>query len=160
MPGCWARRLLILTTPVLPAMVVACSPREATTSPAAELHLAATPSYSIKLKIGPVAAMQGMTTIDQGLPVNHHLAFHIFRTSDGARVTDVRPTLEVIDQASGAARSIPAEQHSVFTLACLETAHLAPDLHFGDDIHLANGNYSFRVNVGQETGIFRDIVVK
>lgn len=165
-------RLRLVTTLLMSfGLLVACAQPEATPTPAASMQRVTetteTASHRVKLVIGPVVIIPvsaldapGMTMIDEGTPVNHHIAFHIHDKGSGARVLDVPQTLTITNADTGAVRVILPERQSAFVLACLKTKHLAPDLHFGDNLYLADGEYTFALHVGSETAVFENISVR
>ena len=126
-----------------------------------------TASYRVKLVIGPMVIIPvsdpdapRMTMIDEGKPVNHHLAFHIHDQRSGARVLDVPPIITIVNANTGDVRVILPEPQSVFAVACFKSKHLFPDLHFGDNVYLADGEYTFTLRVGSETAVFENIPVR
>ena len=153
----------------------ACSTSEPTATPTPSIQgveqTAQTVSYRLELKIGPVVMvpssdpmMPGMSVTDQEQPVNHHLELHIYDVSSGERVEvydeasggfvkDVLPTIRITDQATGTSRLIESEPHSSFLLACVVTKHRGTDRHFGDNLYLPNGSYTFALGVANETAV-------
>ena len=176
-----ARLILLIGPLALAAFGLACSKSETTVTPATSTQgverSIETPSYNIKLQIGPVATMltseqgqtvmgqmTGMTFTDQGQPVNHHLEVHILDKSSGARAIDVIPTVRIADQATGISQELAANVHASgevpYVLACMTTKHRETDRHFGDNLYLPDGEYTITVGVGQETAVSENIVVK
>ena len=161
---------------------LACSTSEPTATPMPCIEgveqTTQTASYRIELKIGPVVmlpssdmAMPDMSTTDQEQPVNHHLELHIYDKTSGERVEvydeasggfvkDVLPTIRITDQATGTSRLIESEPHSSFLLACVVTRHRETDRHFGDNLYLPNGSYTFALGIGNETAVVENFRVQ
>ena len=115
-----------------------------------------TASYRIKIRTGPkvTMAMSIMTAVDQGKPVNRHLEVHVFNRSSGAEVKDPAPAVRVTDQATGASRRLTN------LAACRVAKHRETEPHFGDNVYLPDGRYTITVDVGKETAVFKDVVLK
>ena len=133
-----------------------------------------TPSFDVVLTIGP-ASMQtsqstdmgmshemstgdGQTTMepqqaDQGMAVNHWLDVHVTQAGSGMVVSDVTPTIRVVDKSTGEARDLPA----VMGMAGGMNAN---DFHYGQNVFLPDGTYQISVLLGpSDTAQFRDVVV-
>ena len=166
------RLRLVITLLMGVGLLAACGQPETPSVPAAPAQRVTetteTATHRVTLVIGPMVIIPvsdpdapGMTMIDEGKPVNHHVAFHIHDKGSGARALDVPPTITITNVETGAARVIRPEPQSAFALACLQTKHLSPDrLHFGDNLYLADGEYTFTLRIGSETAVFEDIPVR
>ena len=121
-----------------------------------EKYSVQTTSYTVEIRTGPELSMASptMTVTDQGKPVNHHVEIHIFNKSTGAKVTDLIPTARITDQASGTSRLLTN------MMACLISKHRDREPHFGDNLYLADGEYTIAVVVSSETAVFEDVVLK
>ena len=152
----------------------ACSKVEPTESPQASKEWAdyttQTASYRITLRTGPRVRMEvmqmgaAMTTVDQGQPVNHHLEVHVFDKSSGAEVKNLDPTVRITDLGTGGTRDIAVDRHPSgevpYVTACLLANHRVTEPHFGDNLHLRDGTYTFAIGVGNETTVFENIDLK
>jgi hypothetical protein len=158
-------RLLIIVAPLVILLFgLACSTSKPTTTPVASAEwveqTTQTTSYKVKVRTGPMVTMevmqQGatMTMMDQGQPVNHHLEVYVFDKNTGAEVKKLIPKVTITDQATGTARGLPDVQ------ACLLANHRATEPHFGDNLYLSDGKYAVAVNVGNDTAVFENVVVK
>ena len=120
-------------------------------------------SYRVELWTGPALTVTmsfpTMSVMDQGQPVNRHLEIHIFDKNSGAKVTEMIPTVNITDQATGASRELADVQETgaslgvSFVSACLISKHREGEPHFGDNIYLPDGTYSITVAVGDETAV-------
>ena len=140
--------------------------------PGVDQAITETASFRVEVWTGPLLMMMMMTsfpimsTMDQQLPVNHHLEVHIFDRSSGAKLTDVVPTVRITDQATGASRDLAnshetgASQGVSFVTACQISKHREVEPHFGDNLYLPDGTYTITVIVGEETAVSENIVVK
>lgn len=145
------------------------------TAPVAE-QTQTTKSYKIQLQVGPNAMMltpdqaktatsgevmvqmpgmpmPTMTTTDQGHPVNHHVEAHIFNLATGAVVKDMMPTISITDQASGASRDMTN------VMAMYDVAVGQSDFHFGGNVYLADGKYTFVITESGETATFTNMAI-
>ena len=74
-------------------------------------------------------------------------------------MTDVIPTVRITNQATGASRELAGTQETgasqgvSFVTACLISKHRDVETHFGDNIYLPDGVYTFTVTVGGETAV-------
>ena len=166
--------------PLILLIGLACSTSEPTPTPTVSKQgigqATDTASYKISLEIGPVVsmltsdegmqvmgAMTGMTFLDQGQAVDHHLEVHVFDKSSGARMTDITPTVTITDQATGTSRQFSANVHPSgevpFVLACMTSKHRETERHFGDNLYLLDGKYTITIGIGNETSVHENIVV-
>ena len=175
------RPLLVLGSLAMLLFGVACSTAKPTPTPTSRPDSVSqstqTASYRIRVVIGPVVTMPspdptqtvnegdaaeqlpGMSVTDQGRPVNHHLEVHIYDGATGAVVTDVRPTVNIMEPTMRISRVIGTRPESVFLLACKLTKHLLHDLHFGDNLYLPDGNYTIAVDVDNEKAVVEGLVI-
>ena len=158
----WALPIIALASMLL---VAACTQPSSSATPVVE-ERTETASYKMKLVIGSpvvlppdVQVMPGLTQIDRGEPVNHHLEIHFYDKSTGEVVTDLGPTLLITDETRGTARVIQTEPQSAFLLACVVAIHLLDDGHFGDNFYLPEGVYKFTALVGEDSAVFENVVV-
>ena len=137
---------------------------ERTPVPGVERTAAFTDSYRVEVWTGPELTSMMMTTafsvmsvMDGGRPVNRHIEIHIFDKSSGAKVTDAVPTVSIANLATGVTRELARTQveggsrGTSFITACQVSGHRGLEPHFGDNIYLADGPYTFTVGVGEET---------
>ena len=132
---------------------------------------AETDSYRVTLVIGPVVGeamamrMSGiMSLMDQGRPVNRHLEIHIRDKSRGVLIQDTAPAVEITDRSAQTSQTLSiagdASQGHAYVLACMLSEHRPADRHFGDNLYLPDGTYTFTVEVGAETAVLENILVK
>jgi len=179
----WKMRVSLLLGPLFIFLVgLACATSEPTATPTATAiptvtktltasiewveHTSETASYRIRLRTGPrvteevmmMEAGAAMTAVDRGQPVNRHLEVHVFSKSSGTEVKNLVPTVKITDQATGDSREFAANLHPSseipYVTACLLTNHRVREPHFGDNLHLSDGEYSVTVSVGDETAAF------
>jgi len=118
-----------------------------------------TPDQAAKATEGEVmVAMFGMpmptmTMIDQGRPVNRHLEVVVYDKATGASLGSPMPTITVTDPATGKARTLRG------VVGMYDIKKGERDLHFGNNIHLANGTYRVTVSVGGERAVFKKVAV-
>jgi hypothetical protein len=96
----------------------------------------------------------GMTMVDQGQPVNHHLEVHIFDKNSGSEVKDLIPEVTITDPATGTSKGL------LNVRACLLANHRVTEPHLGDNLYLSDSTYAVAVNISNETAVFKNIVVK
>jgi hypothetical protein len=88
---------------------------------------------------------------DQGMAVNHWLDLHLTRA--GAVVSDVTPTIRIVDKSTGEARDLPG----VMGMAGGMNAN---EFHYGQNVFLPDGTYQITVLLGPaDTALFRDVSV-
>jgi len=132
--------------------------------------------YRIVLDIGPVPtvlrpdqvssatdgevplAMPGMpmptlAMTDQGRPVNRHIEVAVYDKVTGARHERPAPKITITDRKTGRSRELQA------VTAMYDVTEGQDDLHFGDNVHLANGTYRITVSVGGERAVFKKVAV-
>ena len=135
-----------------------------------------TAHYRITLDIGPVPTMlrpdqtasavkgevllskPGMPTptmamTDQGGPVNRHIEVAVYDTVTGARIRSAMPRITITDRKTGRSRELQA------VTAMYDVKEGQGDLHFGDNVHLANGTYRVTVSVRGERAVFKKVAV-
>ncbi|MFQ5934185.1 MAG: hypothetical protein ACE5KI_06045 [Dehalococcoidia bacterium] len=175
------RLLFLFGVFVILFIALACSGSDSTAAPTAYTQSATvseqgvektsieTTSYRVEIWIGPALSMMTafpvMSTTDQGQPVNRHIEIHIFDKSGGAEVTDVIPLVRITNETSAVSRELAegqeagASQGASFVTACLISGHRDVQVHFGDNISLPDGKYTFTIVVGDETAVLKDIIV-
>ena len=135
-----------------------------------------TAHYRITLDIGPVPtmlrpdqvssategevplSMPGMTMptlamADQRQPVNRHIEVAVYDKSTGARLRSPMPRITITDRKTGRSRELQS------VTAMYDVKEGQGDLHFGDNVHLANGTYRVTVSVGGERAVFTRVAV-
>jgi len=140
-----------------------------------------TTTYTMTLKVGPaepmymsgapagttageiMMPMAGMamgpmspTDMDQGQQVNHHLEVQILTTATRAVAVNLTPRIRVSSEAmpTGQARTLDA-------VAPMYGVTEGPgDLHYGQNLYLADDTYTVTVAVGNETATFQHVVVQ
>jgi hypothetical protein len=118
-----------------------------------------TPDQAAKATEGEVmVAMPGMpmpimTMTDQGRPVNRHLEVVVYDKATGAPLGTPMPTISVTDPATGKARTLQG------VVGMYDIKKGERDVHFGNNIHLADGMYTVTVSVGGERAVFKKVVV-
>jgi hypothetical protein len=103
-------------------------------------------------------AMPGMPTptmamTDRGQPVNRHVEVAVFDGVTGARLTRSMPKITITNRKSGSTRELQT------VMAMYDITKGQADLHFGDNVHLANGTYRITVSVGGERAVFKKVAV-
>jgi hypothetical protein len=136
-------------------------------------HVERTAAFDVALTIGPPQAMQPMSMhasdtadmdmghdsstqpqqADQGMAVNHWLDVHITQADSGAVVTDVTPTIRIVDKGTGVAHDLP-------NVMGMSGGMNASDVHYGQNVFLPDGTYLISVLLGpSDTAQFRDVMV-
>jgi hypothetical protein len=177
------RRRMIAWLGWVPIISLLALPFVASAETAPTLHAERTPSYTLELTIGsaehmlsPMEAMTADTgevmvtggsmtmgmgmgtsmptpTMDQGRPVNHHLEVHITRNDTGGVVNDVTPTIRITEKSTGESRDLPQ------VIGMLGVQADPSDFHYGQNVYLSDGTYAVAVMIGQDTAVFRDVLV-
>jgi hypothetical protein len=101
----------------------------------------------------PGMPMPTMTLADQGRSVNRHLEVGVYDKATGALLGSPMPTITVTDPATGKARTLQG------IVGMYDIKKGERDLHFGNNIHLANGTYLVTVSVGGEQAVFKKVAV-
>jgi len=83
---------------------------------------------------------------------NHHVEAHIWDAS-GAVVSNIVPTITVMNQATGATWTMDQ------MMGMYDIQVGTSDLHFGNNIHLDDGTYTISVMIGSETATFSNVAV-
>ena len=135
-----------------------------------------TAHYRITLDIGPVPtmlrpdqvssategevplAMPGMpmptlAMTDQGRPVNRHIEVAVYDKMTDARLRSALPRITITDRKTGRSRELQA------VTAMYDVKEGQGDVHFGENVHLANGTYRVTVSVGGERAVFKKVAV-
>ncbi len=159
---------------------VLCLPVAASAQTAPAMMVERTPHYTLNLAIGPVEsmvssmdAMHGQVGdvalnavpmshdmskqsdhMDQGMAVNHRLEVHITQADSNSVVTDVNPTIRIIDKSSGESRDLPQ------VMGMYDSAMGMSDFHYGQNVFLPDGTYLVKVLIGPaDAAEFRDVMV-
>jgi hypothetical protein len=135
-----------------------------------------TAHYRITLDIGPVptmlrpgqaaSAIEGeaprsiagmpMPTVamtDQGQPVNCHIEVAVYDKATGAPLRNAMSRITITERKTGKSRALRA------VTAIYDPKEKQGDLHYSDDVHLANGTYRVIVFVGGEQTVFKKVAV-
>ncbi len=100
----------------------------------------------------PGMAMPAMAMTDQGQPVNHHLEVAVLDKTSGQVLTDPMPTITITNDATGGTRPLQA--------ALMYDVQVGrSDLHFGNNVYLADGTYTITAVVNGETASFARVPV-
>jgi hypothetical protein len=98
-------------------------------------------------------SMQQPLQADQGMAVNHWLDVHLTQADSGAVVSDVTPTIRIVDKSTGQARDLPG-------VMGMSGGMGASDFHYGQNVFLPDGTYDISVLLGpSDTAQFRDVMV-
>ena len=148
---------------------------EGSAAPLAALS-AATPSYTVGLTVEPairmilpsdvIRGMSGdvmvqrswlpMTTIDLlsfGHAVNHHLELHVANTATGEVLEKPLPRVAITDEATGT---------TVYVIdfgLMYDSSVGMSDMHWGQNVWIPDGSYTFAVMLGLETARFEHVTV-
>ena len=156
------RRALCLLGALVSGLLSASWTGSAFTTAAASVRTAQTvqtASYRVKLEIGPavkpegMGATSGMPAMEEGKAVNHHLGVSIQNKSSGTAVMNVLPAVTITDEKAGTSRRLE-------TLRCVPPNDHGAGPHFGNNLYLPDGKYTVTITVGNETAVFRGVVVK
>ncbi len=101
----------------------------------------------------PGMPMPTMAMTDQGRPVNRHIEVTVDDKTTGARLTSPIPRITITDRITGRAKTLKA------VTAMYDFKEGQGDLHFGDNVHLANGTYTVTVSVEGERAVFKKVAV-
>jgi hypothetical protein len=135
-----------------------------------------TAHYRITLAIGPVAmllrpdqvsrATEGEVPLamprmprppvampDRGRPETRHIEVAVYDKATGARLRRAMPRIAITDRKTGRATALPA------VVAMSDGTEGQGDLHFGENVPLANGTYRIVVSVGGERAVFKKVAV-
>jgi hypothetical protein len=132
-----------------------------------------TPSYQIRLEIGPAsptavvetaagtpmvelmlshtrASFSSAATEDQGLPVNRHLEIYLADAQTGRISMEVGPTVQIRNQATG-------EERVLTSVPMYEADEGLGDWHYGNNVYLPAGRYTVTAIVDGEWAVFSDV---
>ena len=101
----------------------------------------------------PGMPMPPMAMTDQGRPVNRHLEVTVYDKATGTRLGSPRPRITITDRKTGKATVLQA------VTAMYDVQEGQGDLHFGENVHLANGTYTVTVAVGGDRAVFKKVAV-
>jgi sorbitol-specific phosphotransferase system component IIA len=85
--------------------------------------------------------------------VNRHIEVAVYDKVTGARLRSTMPRITITDRKTGRSRDLQA------VTAMYDVKEGQDDLHFGDNVHLANGTYRITVSVGGERAVFKKVGV-
>ena len=110
-------------------------------------------SMSHGMSMGETDAMMQPQPADQGMPVNHWIDVRVTQAGSGAVVSDVTPTIRVVDKSTGEARDLPG-------IMGMAGGMNAADFHYGQNVFLPEGTYQITVLLGPaDTALYRDVTV-
>ncbi len=101
----------------------------------------------------PGVPMPPMAMTDQGRPVNRHIEVAVYDKATGARLSSPMPRTTITDRKTGRSKALQA------VTAMYDVKEGQGDLHFGDNVYLANGTYRITVSVGGERAVFKKVAV-
>ena len=174
------RSLLKTRIVTLAAMGFACLPMAAYAEAESTMRVERTPAFDVVLTIAPAQAMSPTTMqssaqtdvgmshdmsmggtemtmepqhADQGMAVNHWIDVHVTQSGSGAVVSDVTPTIRIVDKSTGEARDLPS-------VIGMSGGMNPTDFHYGQNVFLPDGTYQISVLLGPaDTAQFRDVSV-
>jgi hypothetical protein len=135
-----------------------------------------TASYVVALNVGPAetmlmpeqaqAATSGevmlpmpgmpmdmlMLMPDYGQSANHHLEVHVRDAATGALIDGPLPSIRVVNPST-------AESWDVASMAMYGVDEGPSDLHFGNNLYLADGVYVVTVQLGDEVATFLNVAI-
>jgi hypothetical protein len=88
-----------------------------------------------------------------GRPANRHLAVVVHDKATGAPLGSPMPRITITDRKTGSARELKA------VTAMYDVKEGQGDVHFGENVHVANGTYTVTVSVGGERAVFKKVAV-
>ncbi|MGI8586319.1 MAG: hypothetical protein ACR2M0_01340 [Chloroflexia bacterium] len=118
-----------------------------------------TPEQAAGAKVGEVMlpmggmAMPAMGMTDLGRPVNRHLEVAILDKTSGAPVTDQMPAISIKNDVTGDLRTLSS------VMAMYDVKVGKNDTHFGNNIYLPDGTYTFTTVANGETATFTNVVL-
>ena len=101
----------------------------------------------------PGVPMPAVAMTDQGQPVNCHIEVAVYDKATGASLRNAMSRITITDRKTGRLRALQA------VTAIYDPKEKQGDLHFSDNVHLANGTYRVIVFVGGEQTVFKKVVV-
>ncbi len=101
----------------------------------------------------PGMPMPTLTVTDQGRPVNRHIEVTVYDKATGARFSSPMPKITITDRKTETSKGLQA------VTAMYDVKEGRDDVHFGDNVHLANGTYRITVSVGDERAVFKKVAV-
>ncbi|HEY1297609.1 MAG TPA: hypothetical protein VGJ60_31390 [Chloroflexota bacterium] len=152
----WKARVAILL-----AMGLGCLPMVAHAETDVMPRVERTPAFDVALTIGPAETksmdnhdmMMQPQQADQGMAANHWLDVHVTQAGSGAVVSDVTPTIRIVDRSTGESRDLPS-------VMGMSGGMSTSDFHYGQNVFLPDGTYQISVLLGPaDTAQFRDVVV-
>jgi hypothetical protein len=169
----WKTRVVSLV-----ALGFACLPVVAHAETDSTMRVEQTPAFDVVLTIGPAQAMSPMPMqsstdmgmshdmsmgetdmtmqpqqADQGMAVNHWIDVHVAQSGSGAVVSDVTPTIRIVDKSTDEVRDLPS-------VMGMSGGMSHTDFHYGQNVFLPDGTYQISVLLGPgDTAQFRDVMV-
>ena len=156
------------------AIGLACLPMAAHAESDSTMRVERTSSFDVVMTIGPAQTISPQSTdmgmshdmstggndmtmqplpADEGMAVNHWLDVHVAQAGSGAAVSDVTPTIRIVDKSTGEARDLP-------NVMAMSGGMSSNDVHFGQNVFLPDGTYQITVQLGPaDTAQFRDVTV-
>lgn len=101
----------------------------------------------------PGMAMPAMSMTDGGQPINHHLEIAVADKSSGAVIANQIPAITIKNDMTGAIRTLDA------VMAMYDVQVGKDDIHFGNNLYLADGTYTITAVVNGETASFAPLTV-
>ncbi len=101
----------------------------------------------------PGMPMPTLAMTDQGRLVNRHIEVTVYDKVTGARLRSAMPRITITDRKTGSSRELQA------VTAMYDVKEGQGDVHFGDNVHLANGTYRITVSIGGERAVFKKAAV-
>ena len=101
----------------------------------------------------PGAPMSAVAMTDQGQPVNCHIEVAVYDKATGAPLGNAMSRITITERKTGRSRALQA----VTAMYDIKEGHR--NLHFSDNVHLANGAYRVIVFAGGEQAVFKKVVV-
>ena len=85
--------------------------------------------------------------------MNRHIEVAVYDKATDARLRSPMPRITITDRKTGRSRELQA------VTAMYDVKEGQGDLHFGENVHLANGTYRITVSVGGERAVFKKVAV-
>jgi hypothetical protein len=101
----------------------------------------------------PGAPMSAVPMTDQGQSVNCHIEVAVYDKATGAPLGNAMSRITITERKTGRSRALRA------VTAMYDVKEEHRNLHFSDNVHLANGAYRVIVFVGGEQTVFKKVVV-
>ncbi|MBI4181008.1 MAG: hypothetical protein HY528_03670 [Chloroflexi bacterium] len=105
-----------------------------------------TPEQAKTAKEGEVMMGTSPVSMQEGPMPNHHLEVQIHNKKNGDLIKEPMPKITVGDK-------------ELMIMAMYGLKSGESDMHFGNNLYLADGNYTVKVSIGGETAVFDNVVV-